>query len=381
MTDTPDLQALIDECVELRHHLHSHPEVGLDVVNTLALVKKKLDEFGIDYKPCGVNSLVATIEGTSSGKTIAFRVDMDALPMQEETDLAYKSLIDGKMHACGHDGHCVSLLAFAGYLARNRDFNGTVLLLFQSGEEGYEGALKVIESGFFETHSIDAMFGYHAMPGVETGKIVVHRGACMSSEDRFEITVTGASGHASTPHLCNEPYAAVADIIKGMQSIIVRKVPSHERGVISVTQVHGGSLPNGIPDTVLVQGNVRTNNGAVQDMIEENIGRVAEGAGVMYDLTTRLDYVRKHPVLVNTEYESTIRAAIKAVGEDNVITDMESSMAAEDFAFFMEHVPGCYVWIGNGTDSPPLHSSRFNYDDTILPVVVKFFASVVKEWL
>ncbi|WP_415714866.1 M20 metallopeptidase family protein [Maridesulfovibrio sp.] len=376
-----EVLALLDEMKELRRNIHRNPEVGLDTVETAKLIKSKLDEYGIPYSDCGVNSVVAEVKGGEGDTTVAFRVDIDALEMDEENDFDHKSQIKGKMHACGHDGHCVSLIALAAYLSKHRDFNGTVLLLFQSGEEGYEGALKVIEDGFFEKYKVDYMFGFHNWPGLETGKIAVHNGACMASEDRFEIHVTGKSGHASMPHVCNEPFAAVADIIKGLQSIIVRKVPSHERGVVSITQVHGGSMRNGIPDRVMVQGNVRTCNEKVQDLIQESIGQVAKGAAVMYRVEAELDYVRKHPVLVNSVPEIGLKAAEKVVGPENVVTDMESSMAAEDYAFFMKHTKGCYVWIGNGSDSAALHNSRFDFNDEILPVAASFFIAVIDELL
>ncbi|MBU1001721.1 MAG: amidohydrolase [Proteobacteria bacterium] len=381
MRPDPDISALVAEYTALRRQLHQHPEIGLETVQTVSFVKSKLDEYGIQYEDIGVNSLLASISNGKGDITVAFRVDMDGLEISEKNDFAHKSQVEGRMHACGHDGHCTSLLAFAALLSRNKEFNGTVLLLFQSGEEGHEGALRVIEDGLFEKYKVDYLFGYHAMPGVETGKIVVHKGACMASEDRFEILVTGKSGHASMPHVCNEPFAAVADIIKGLQTIIVRKVPSHERGVVSITQVHGGSLRNGIPDSVLVQGNVRTNNESTQNLIEKNVKQIADGVATMYGVEAELDYVRKHPVLVNTVPGMAISAAKRAVGNENVITDMESSMAAEDFAFFMQHTKGCYVWIGNGTDSAPLHNSRFDYNDEILPVVLRFFAEVVREIL
>lgn len=376
-----EVVSLLDEMKAVRHQIHQNPEVGLDTVNTVKLVKSKLDEYGISYEDIGINSLVAEIKGGEGDTTVAFRVDMDALEMSEENDFSYKSQFEGKMHACGHDGHCTSLIALAAYLSKHRDFKGTVLLLFQSGEEGYEGALKVIEDGFFDRYKIDYLFGFHGWPGLASGKIAVHNGACMASEDRFEVHVTGKSGHASMPHVCNEPFAAVADIIKGLQTIVARRIPSHERGVVSITQVHGGSLRNGIPDNVMLQGNVRTCNEKVQDLIEESIGQVVKGAAAMYGVEAELDYVRKHPVLVNSTPEVALKAAQKVVGVENVVTDMESSMAAEDYAFFMKHTKGCYVWIGNGLDSAPLHNSKFDFDDNIMPIAASFFIAVIEELL
>ncbi|SMF04381.1 amidohydrolase [Desulfovibrio gilichinskyi] len=376
-----DVIALLDEFKDIRHKIHQHPEVGLETAQTVVLIKSKLDEYGISYENIGVNSLVAEIKGKAGDTTVAFRVDMDGLEMSEENDFSYKSQVEGRMHACGHDGHCTSLIALAAYLSKHRDFNGTVLLLFQSGEEGYEGALRVIEDSFFDKYKVDYMFGFHAWPGLASGKIAVHNGACMASEDRFEIMVTGKSGHASMPHVCNEPFAAVADIIKGLQTIVGRKVPSHERGVVSITQVHGGSLRNGIPDNVMVQGNVRTCNEDVQDLIEESIAQTVAGACAIYGVKGVLDYVRKHPVLINSTPDVARKAAEKVVGPENVVTDLESSMAAEDFAFFMKHTKGCYVWIGNGVDSPPLHNSKFDFNDEILPVAASFFIAVIDELL
>ncbi|CCO25458.1 amidohydrolase [Maridesulfovibrio hydrothermalis] len=376
-----EVVALLDEFKAIRHQIHQNPEIGLETVNTVKLVKSKLDEYSIPYKDIGVNSLVAEIKGNAGDTTVAFRVDMDALEMSEENDFAYKSQFEGRMHACGHDGHCTSLIALAAYLAKNRDFNGTVLLLFQSGEEGYEGALRVIEDGFFDKYKVDYLFGFHGWPGLASGKIAVHNGACMASEDRFEVHVTGKSGHASMPHVCNEPFAAVADIIKGLQTIVARKIPSHERGVLSITQVHGGSLRNGIPDNVMLQGNVRTCNEDVQDLIEESVAQVVKGAATIYGVEAELDYIRKHPVLVNSTPEVAIKAAQKVVGLENVVTDMESSMAAEDYAFFMKHTRGCYVWIGNGLDSAPLHNSKFDFNDDIMPIAASFFIAVIDELL
>lgn len=375
----PEIAARFEELQEIRRQLHACPEVGLDTVETVAFVKAQLDDLGIGYEDIGVNSLLAKVQGRGPGKTVAFRADMDGLEIAEETGLSYQSRNAGRMHACGHDGHTTTMLAFAGYLAAHRDFDGTVLLLFQSGEEGVGGALKIIEDGLFDKYAIDCMFGLHNWPGYAADQIAVHPGPCMASEDRFDLTIRGKSGHASVPHLCVEPFAPVADFIKGAQTIIARRVSAHDKAVISVTQVHGGSAYNIIPDEVVLRGNVRTTDGAVQDTIEASLGRLAEGVAATYGVQANFVYHRKHPVLANSLPEPAIRAAARVVGEANVLTDELPAMGSEDYAFYMQHTKGCFVWIGNGADSPVIHNSKYDFNDRVILVGASFFAELLDE--
>ncbi|WP_272701228.1 amidohydrolase [Desulfovibrio sp. Fe33] len=375
----PEIEACFEEMRAIRRHLHTCPEIGLETAGTAAFVKGQLDSFGIGYQDIGANSLIATVEGRKPGKTIAFRADMDGLEITEETGLPYQSRTEGRMHACGHDGHTATMLTFARYLADHRDFDGTALLLFQSGEEGFGGALKIIEDGLFEKFNIDFMFGLHNWPGHAENHIIVHPGACMASEDRFDVTIRGMSGHASSPDLCVEPFAAVADFIGGAQSIIPRKVSAHDKAVISITQVHGGSAYNIIPDEVVIRGNVRTTDGGVQDLIEESLGRLADGLASIYGVRTTFAYHRKHPVLVNSTPEPAMKAAARVVGEENVRTKELPAMGSEDFAFFMQHTKGCFVWVGNGNDSPVLHNSKFDFNDHGILVGASYFAELLKE--
>lgn len=381
MSLNPEIVERFEDLKAIRQHLHTCPEIGTQTAGTVAFIKQKLDEFGIGYEDIGENSVLAKVEGRAAGKTIAFRGDMDGLETQEETGLPYKSQTDGKMHACGHDGHTTTMLAFAQYLSEHRDFDGTALLLFQSGEEGYGGAKKVIEDGLFEKYSIDYMFGYHNWPGIGADKVIVHPGACMASEDRFEVRVTGRSGHASMPHGCIEPFAAVADIIKGAQSIIPRKVSAHDKAVISITQVHGGSAFNIIPDDVIIRGNVRTCDDDVQDLIEASLGDVIDGVSKMYGVETDFTYVRKHPVLMNNNPEMAVAAATRVVGEENVLTDVLPAMGSEDYAFYMQSTKGCFVWIGNGEDSPLLHNSKYDFNDDAMLVGASLFVELLHEAL
>ncbi|ADU61653.1 MAG: amidohydrolase [Pseudodesulfovibrio sp.] len=377
----PEIAARFEELQSIRRHLHTCPEVGLETVETVAFVKTKLDSFGIGYEDIGVNSLLAKVEGRGPGKTVAFRADMDGLETTEETGLPYQSSTPGRMHACGHDGHTTTMLAFARYLADHHDFDGTVLLLFQSGEEGFDGALKIIEDGLFEKYDIDCMFGLHNWPGYAENQIVVHPGPCMASEDRFDLTIQGKSGHASVPHLCVEPFAAVADFIKGAQSVVARRISAHDKAVVSITQVHGGSAYNIIPGTVVIRGNVRTTDSSVQDIIEQSLGRLAEGVAAMYGVQASFNYHRKHPVLVNTMPEPAIRAAARVVGKENVLTDELSAMGSEDYAFFMQHAKGCFVWVGNGKNSPVIHNSKYDFNDQVILVGASFFAELLEEVL
>ncbi|WP_022663320.1 amidohydrolase [Paucidesulfovibrio longus] len=376
-----EIASWIADMKAVRHRLHTNPEVGTGTVGTVAFVKEQLRSYGVGFEDIGENSLLARIEGRGPGKTVALRGDMDALETQEETGLPYQSAVKGRAHACGHDGHTATLLAVARHLAGHRDFDGAVLLLFQSGEEGYDGALKVIEDGLFEKHDIDFIFGLHNWPGYATDQVVVHFGAAMASEDRFEILVRGKSGHASMPHGCVEPFAAVADIVKSAQSIVGRKVSAHDKAVVSITQVHGGSADNIIPDEVVIHGNVRTCDGAVQDLIEESLGRVAEGVARMYGVEATLTYRRKHPVLVNTMPEPARAAAAAVVGEDNVLTGELPVMGSEDFAFYLRHVPGCFLWVGNGKDSALLHNSKYDFNDEVILVGASVFVELVRQVL
>jgi hippurate hydrolase len=377
----PTIVGYFDDLKAIRRKLHTCPEIGTQTVETAAFIKSRLDEYGISHDDIGENSVIARVEGRAAGKTVTFRADIDGLEIQEMNDFPHRSKTDGRMHACGHDGHATTLLALARYLSNHRKFNGTVLLLFQSGEEGYGGALKIIADGLFTKYDIDYMFGYHNWPGMEAGKIAVHPGPCMASEDRFDIIVTGRSGHASMPHGCIEPFAAVADIIKGAQSIIARKVPSHDRAVVSITQVHGGSAYNIIPDSVTIRGNVRTCNPEVQDMVEDSLGQVIDGVSRMYGVEAKFTYNRLHPVLVNQTPEIGVKAAEAIAGKGNVITDLLSAMGSEDYAFYMEKTKGCFVWIGNGENSPLLHNSRYDFNDELLLVGASLFVALIDELL
>lgn len=375
----PEIEVYFEELKSIRQHLHSCPEVGLETSETVAFIKGKLDEFGVGYEDIGVNSLLAKIEGRGAGKTVAFRSDMDALETVEETGLPYQSTVKGRMHACGHDGHTTTMLAFARYLAEHGEFEGTVLLLFQSGEEGYGGALKVIEDNLFEKYSIDYMFGLHNWPGYAEDQVVVHFGACMASEDRFDLVIRGKSGHASVPHLCVEPFAAVADFIKGAQTIIPRRISAHDKAVISITQVHGGSAYNVIPDEVIIRGNVRTTDDDVQDLIEESLGKLADGIAEMYQVETLFTYNRKHPVLMNSTPELAVNAAARVVGKENVLTQELPAMGSEDYAFYMQKTKGCFVWVGNGVDSPVIHNSKYDFNDTAILVGSSVFVELLNE--
>lgn len=377
----PEIESYYDELKAIRHHLHGHPEVGTGTVATVAFVKEHLRSYGIDFEDIGENSLLARVAGRGPGKTVVFRGDMDALATAEETGLPYQSTVKGCAHACGHDGHTTTLLAFARYLAAHRDFDGTVLLLFQSGEEGYDGALKIIEDGLFQKYSIDYVFGMHNWPGYGEDQVVVHFGAAMASEDRFEVVVRGKSGHASMPHGCVEPFAAVADFIRGAQSIIPRKVSAHDKAVISITQVHGGSADNVIPDEVVIHGNVRTCNGDVQDLVEASLGQVAEGVERMYGVKASLTYRRKHPVLMNSTPELAAAAASAVVGSENVLTDELPVMGSEDFAFYLEHAKGCFFWVGNGKNSELLHNSKYDFNDAVILVGASVFVALLHEVL
>lgn len=365
----------------MRRFIHSNPESGTDTIKTAEFVKSRLKNLGIKYSDIGINSVIAEIDGVKLGKTIALRCDMDALNIAEENSFDYKSQNKGLMHACGHDGHTTILIAVADYLVKNNNFEGKVLLIFQSGEEGFDGALKIIEDSLFDKFKIDSIFGFHNWPGFEEGKVIIHPGSCMASEDRFYVRVRGKSGHASAPSGCIEPFAAVADIIKGCQTIIPRKILPSKKAVLSITKVIGGSADNIIPDYVDITGNVRACNDEVQDTIEASVKDIVFGVEKIYGLKADIDYKRKHPVLTNSYIEPAIDAALDSVGADNLIKNPDSVMGSEDFALYLKYTKGCFIWIGNGVDSKVLHNSCYDFNDEIIPKAASFLVSLVNKVL
>lgn len=372
-----DFQA---EMAGWRHTLHAHPETAFEEHRTAELVARLLELFGVAVEH-GVakTGVIGTLAGARpGGAAIALRADMDALPIQEKNGFAHSSTHAGRMHACGHDGHTAMLLGAAKYLAETRNFAGTVHFIFQPAEENEGGARLMVEEGVLDRYPVDAVFGMHNWPGLPAGQFAIRPGPMMAAFDTFEITVAGRGAHAAMPHLGIDPVVAAAQIVSGLQTIASRNINPLDGAVVSVTQIHGGDTWNVIPDSVVLRGTTRSFDPAVRDALEPAIRRVAEGICASLGAGMTLRYERRYPPTVNSAAEAELAAATAAslVGGDNVRGDLLPSMAAEDFAWFLEKRPGAYIWIGNGAgaDHAMLHNPHYDFNDEILALGASYWA-------
>jgi amidohydrolase len=370
-----------------RHDIHAHPETAFEERRTADIVARLLQSFGIDIE-CGVakTGVIGTLKGSrASGRAIALRADMDALHVHEKSAVAYASEHEGRMHACGHDGHTAMLLGAAKYLAETRNFAGTIHFIFQPAEENEGGARLMIEEGVLDRYPVDALYGMHNWPGLPAGQFAIRPGPMMAAFDIFEITVTGRGAHAAMPHLGIDPVVAAAQIIAGLQTITSRNIHPLQGAVVSVTQIHGGDTWNVIPDSVVLRGTTRSFDPAVRDALEPAIRRVAEGACAALGARVAMRYERRYPPTVNsaTETERAIATAADLVGPGNVRHDLLPSMAAEDFAWFLEKRPGAYIWIGNGegADHAALHNPHYDFNDEILALGASYWARLAETAL
>ena len=378
------------ELTALRHALHANPELGFEEHFTAELVARQLARYGVDevHRGIGRTGLVGVIRGrqTHSSRTIGLRADMDALPMHEENDLPHRSRKAGAMHGCGHDGHMTMLLGAARYLAANRDFDGTVHLIFQPGEEGFAGAQAMIDDGLFERFPCDTIYAMHNWPALPPGTIGVNPGPMMAASDRVEIVVQGRGGHGAHPYLAIDPVLVAAHIITAAQSLVSRNVSPIDNAVVSLCSVHAGE-PTAfavIPREARIVGTVRTFRREVQDMLEERLGRLVESVALGFGATARLKYMRSYPATINSEREAVFAAdtAATLVGEQHVIRNLPPSMGAEDFSFMLQVKPGAYLRLGQGGEgSCFLHNSRYDFNDDVLPLGAALFASLVERAL
>ncbi|MCX7660043.1 MAG: M20 family metallopeptidase [Caldimonas manganoxidans] len=379
------------ELTALRRDLHAHPELGFEEVRTSARVVEALKLARVDEIHTGIakTGVVAVIRGRrhDSGRAIGLRCDMDALPMREENDFAWRSTKPGLMHGCGHDGHTTMLVGAARYLAETRRFDGTAYLIFQPGEEGFGGAKAMIDEGLFERFPAQAVYAMHNWPHLPAGRVGVAPGPMMAAADRIEITVTGKGGHGAHPHLAVDPVLVAAHIITAAQSLVSRNVSPFDQAVVSICAMQGGDVGamSVIPRQVKLVGTVRSFRSQVQDMIEERLGRLVESVAMGLGASATLDYQRIYPATVNSPREAQFAADVAAslVGEDHVVRHLPPSMGAEDFAFMLQVKPGAYLRIGQGREvadsSGFLHSSRYDFNDEILPLGAALFAALVEQ--
>ena len=373
---------------ELRRDLHANPELGFEEHRTSALVAERLRGYGVDEVHTGIarTGVVGIIRGRgSSARSIGLRADMDALPMVEENEFAHRSTRSGLMHGCGHDGHTTILLAAAQYLAATRRFDGTLVLIFQPGEEGFAGAKAMIDEGLFERFPVDEVYAMHNWPALEPGRFGLNPGPMMAAADRVEITVCGKGGHAAHPHRAVDPVVVAAHIITAAQTIVARNVGPLEAAVLSLCSIQAGN-PGAfsvIPREAKLVGTVRTFSADAQDLIEERLTELAESTARALGAEAKVVYERIYPATINHPQQTRFAAdtAAQLVGEDHVVRNLEPSMGAEDFAFMLREKPGCYVRLGQGGGAEGcfLHNSRYDFNDAVIPLGAAFFSALAER--
>jgi hippurate hydrolase len=370
----------------IRRDIHAHPELAFAERRTAELAAAHLESLGVEvHRGIGRTGVVGTIRGGRGLRAIGLRADMDALPMQERNTFAHHSRHPGCMHACGHDGHTTMLLAAAEVLAARRDFDGVVHLVFQPAEEGEAGARAMIEDGLFERFPMEAIFGLHNWPGIAAGHFAVHTGPAMACADRFDIAVRGRGCHAAMPHLGNDPVVAAAALVQAIQTVTARTLDPLDPAVVSTTMFHAGEAYNVIPDRAELSGTVRAFSDAVQERIEARLRELCDGIAAAHGVEITLAYRRGYPATVNSAAEAALCAEVARalVGADKVVTDARPSMGAEDFAFFLQHKPGCYVWLGNGPGEGgcTLHNPHYDFNDDIIPTGAAYWVELVRRIL
>jgi hippurate hydrolase len=375
----------------IRRDIHAHPELCYEEQRTADVVASRLTEWNIPVvRGLGVTGVVGIIKNGASERAIGLRADMDALPMQELNTFEHASRHAGKMHACGHDGHTAMLLGAAHYLSQNRNFDGTVYLIFQPAEEGGAGARRMIEDGLFERFPMDAVYGLHNWPGMAAGKFGVVAGPMMASSNEFRVVVKGKGAHAAQPHRGIDPVMVAVQIAQAWQTIISREKNPLETAVLSITQIHAGSATNVIPDDAVLIGTVRTFTTEVLDLVERRMGEIAHGVAAAFNASVDFSFKRNYPPLVNHAAQTAfaIEAMKAVVGEDNVDANVEPTMGAEDFAFMLQAKPGCYVFLGNGDGEHrlgghglgpcQLHNGSYDFNDQLLPIGASYWVRLVE---
>jgi len=378
--------AFQDALQQIRRDLHAHPELCYEEQRTSDVVAARLTEWGIPVvRGLGITGVVGIIKNGSSPRAIGLRADMDALPLQESNSFDHASKHPGKMHACGHDGHTAMLLGAAHYLATNRNFDGTIYLVFQPAEEGGAGARRMIEDGLFTQFPMDAIYGMHNWPGMEAGTFGVVPGPMMASSNEFRVVVKGKGAHAAQPHRGVDPIMVAVNIAQAWQTIISREKSPLDTAVLSITQIHAGSATNIIPGEAVMVGTVRTFTTPVLDLIEQRMQEIASGIAAGFNATVDFGFKRNYPPLVNHPEQTAmaIDAMRAVVGAGKVDANVEPTMGAEDFAFMLQAKPGCYVFLGNGEGDHraaghglgpcQLHNASYDFNDHLLPIGASYW--------
>ena len=374
---------LAEEITEWRRDIHAHPELLYDTHRTSELVADKLKAFGVDEVATGIGrtGVVGVIKGRSngSGKVIGLRADMDALPLDEITGKPYASTVPGKMHACGHDGHTAMLLGAAKYLSETRNFDGTVIVIFQPAEEGGAGAKAMVDDGLMDRFGIQEVYGMHNMPGEPLGSFHIRPGAMMAAADRIQIDIEGVGGHAAKPHEVVDTLLVGAHIIQAVQSIASRNVDPLKSVVVSITAFNGGFTDNVIPQTARLRGTVRTLDPEIRDLAERRLKEIVPTIAAAFGAKAEVNYKRDYPITINHAKQTEFAAGIarKISGDDNVVTDVAPTMGGEDFSFMLLERPGAFIFVGNG-DSANLHHPAYDFNDELIPVGCSYWVKLVE---
>jgi len=376
----PDIQAW-------RRDIHQHPELLYDVHRTAAFVADRLREFGCDEVATGIGKtgVVGVIKGNKPAngglKVIGLRADMDALPIEEETNLPYASKTSGKMHACGHDGHTAMLLGAARYLAETRNFAGTAVVIFQPAEEGGAGAAAMIKDGLMDRFGIEQVYGMHNGPGIPVGQFAIRTGPIMAATDSVDIKIEGLGGHAARPHKCIDSVLVGAQLISGLQSIVSRTVDPLDSAVISICEFHAGNARNVIPQTAELRGTIRTLTEEVRSLVEKRVREVVAGVAQMTGAKIDLVYERGYPVTVNHAAQTDMaRRVAREIGGDGAVAETDPMMGAEDFAYMLEARPGAFIFCGNG-NSAGLHHPAYNFNDDAIVYGTSYWIRLVENSL
>jgi hippurate hydrolase len=386
-----------NEIIEIRRDLHAHPELAFEEFRTSDIVADKLTQWGVEvHRGLGGTGVVGVIRGTAKGdgkRAIGLRADMDALPMGEANTFAHASTVPGKMHACGHDGHTAMLLGAARYLAQNRDFDGSIVLIFQPAEEAGGGGDRMVKDGLFERFPVDAVFGMHNWPGMPAGKFGLTSGPIMASSNDFRIRLVGKGTHGGMPHLGVDPVMAAVQLAQSLQTIVSRNCNPLEAAVLSVTQIHAGSADNVVPEDALLRGTVRTFTLPTLDLIEARMREISQHTAAALGCTVEFKFERNYPPTINHPAESAFAASVltELVGAENVNPDIQPTMGAEDFAFMLQVRPGSYIWIGAGNGDHRdeghgmgpcmLHNGSYDFNDDLLPLGATYWVQLARRWL
>ncbi len=381
------------EMSAIRRDIHANPETAFEELRTSGLVAAKLESWDIEvHRGLAKTGIVGKLVCGSGQRAIGLRADMDALPIHEKNSFGYRSKNDGRMHACGHDGHTAMLLGAAKHLAKHRNFDGTVYLIFQPAEEGGGGAREMIKDGLFTLFPMEAVFGAHNWPGMAVGQFALKPGPCYASSNEFKITVKGRGAHGAMPHLGIDPVPAACAMVTGFQTIISRNKRPLDTGVISVTMIHTGEATNVIPEACVIEGTVRTFSTEVLDMIECRMRAMSEATALAYECGCDFEFKRNYPPTINHEAETEFARQVLAsvVGDVNVL-EFEPTMGAEDFSYYLLEKPGCYFMIGNGDGEHRhsghgmgpcmLHNPSYDFNDDLIPLGATAWVRLAEAWL